>query len=136
MTVSFVSTLFWNRNSHKKIFQILLLKTKQAMNTNEYSFDVINHIFSAKMAVKDAQEFFQGCKIYCYANFFCYAIVFGPNFKEGQKFSNCAPPCHPPWKKASMFKQFILILLCATSVFTICLDLHPVIFPNGNCLQH
>ena len=25
--------------------------------------------------------------IYCYANFFCYAIVFGPNFREGQKFS-------------------------------------------------
>ena len=28
-----------------------------------------------------------GGKIYCYANFFCYAIVFGPNFREGQKFS-------------------------------------------------
>ena len=29
---------------------------------------------------------FQG-GIYCYANFFRYAIVFGPNFREGQKFS-------------------------------------------------
>ena len=25
--------------------------------------------------------------IYCYANFYCYSIVFGPNFREGQKFS-------------------------------------------------
>ena len=45
------------------------------------------------------QEFFQGgSKIYCCANFFCYAIVFGPNFREGQKFSggqtaSGAPPC-------------------------------------------
>ena len=34
------------------------------------------------------QEFFQGGKIYCYANFFYYAnfsIAFGPNFREGQK---------------------------------------------------
>ena len=36
-----------------------------------------------------------GGKIYCYANFFCYAIVFGPNFKERQKFSGGAL-----WKKA------------------------------------
>ena len=51
--------------------------------------------------------FSEGGKIYCYANFFCYAIVFGPNFRERQKFSggaNClrgAPPC-PLWKKASL----------------------------------
>ena len=31
--------------------------------------------------------FFRGGKIYCYANFYCYSIVFGPNFKEGRKFS-------------------------------------------------
>ena len=39
--------------------------------------------------------FFRGVKIYCYANFFCYAIVFGPNFREGQKFSGGRPlpPC-------------------------------------------
>ena len=34
-----------------------------------------------------SRNFFQGGKIYCYANFSCYAIVFGPNFREGQKFS-------------------------------------------------
>ena len=34
------------------------------------------------------QESFQGSRIYCYPNFFCYAnfsIVFGPNFRGGQK---------------------------------------------------
>ena len=42
-----------------------------------------------------------GGKIYCYANFFCYAIVFELNFREGQKFSGGqtvsggAPPCPP-----------------------------------------
>ena len=30
--------------------------------------------------------FREGGKIYCYANFFCYAIVFGPNFREGKSF--------------------------------------------------
>ena len=30
-------------------------------------------------------NFFRG-GIYCYANFFYYAIVFGPNFRERQKF--------------------------------------------------
>ena len=42
-----------------------------------------------------------GGGIYCYANFYCYSIVFGPNFREGQKFSRGgggklpqgAPPC-------------------------------------------
>ena len=32
-------------------------------------------------------NFFKGGKIYCYANFFCYVIVYGPNFREGQRFS-------------------------------------------------
>ena len=51
--------------------------------------------------------------IYCYANFNCYSIVFGPNFREGRKFSGeeelpqgaplCPPPPPPPWKKASIF---------------------------------
>ena len=27
--------------------------------------------------------FFRGGKIYCYANFYCYSIVFGPNVREG-----------------------------------------------------
>ena len=41
-------------------------------------------------------------------NLYCYSIVFGPNFREGQKFSggaDClrgAPPCTPLWKKASI----------------------------------
>ena len=45
--------------------------------------------------------FFRGGKIYCYANFYCYSIVFGPNFRKGRKFSggaNClggAPLPHP-----------------------------------------
>ena len=52
-----------------------------------------------------SRNFFKGGKIYC-ANFYCYAIVFGPNFREGQKFSggNClrgGAPCPPLlWKKA------------------------------------
>ena len=53
--------------------------------------------------------FFRGVggKIYCYANFYCYSIVFGPNFREGRKFSGGllpqgAPPA-PLWKKASIF---------------------------------
>ena len=37
-----------------------------------------------------------GGKIYCYANFFCYAIVFGPNFREGQKFSGGQTAAPPP----------------------------------------
>ena len=44
--------------------------------------------------------FFQGGagKIYCYANFYGYAIVFGPNFRRGQslqggKLPQGAPPC-------------------------------------------
>ena len=51
---------------------------------------------------------FSGCKIYCYANFFCYAIVFGPNFREGQKFSggaNClrGHPLPPPPVEESQY---------------------------------
>ena len=47
-----------------------------------------------------------GGKIYCYGNFYCYSIVFGPNFREGQKFSrgggaNCLKGAPPPWEKAS-----------------------------------
>ena len=42
------------------------------------------------------RNFFQGGgKIYCSANFFCYAIVFGPNFTEGQTASG-GVPCPPP----------------------------------------
>ena len=52
-----------------------------------------------------------GGKIYCYANFYCYSIVFGPNFREVRKFSggaNClrgrpTAPLPPLWKKASIF---------------------------------
>ena len=44
--------------------------------------------------------FFRGGKIYCYANFYCYSIVFGPNVREGQSFQGGklpqgAPPCPP-----------------------------------------
>ena len=42
---------------------------------------------------------FSGGKVYCYANFFCYAIVFGPNFREkSPRGVNClrgASPCPP-----------------------------------------
>ena len=57
--------------------------------------------------------FFRGGKIYCCTNFICYAIVFGPNLREGQKFSgwaNClrgAPPA-PLWKKASVISICLL----------------------------
>ena len=60
-----------------------------------------------------SRNFFQGGKIYCYANFFCYAIVFGPNFKKGRKFSgwaNClrgAPPCPPVEESQLLFNIFI-----------------------------
>ena len=40
-------------------------------------------------------------KIYCYANFFCYAnlsIVSGPNFRG----ANCFRGTAPLWKKASL----------------------------------
>ena len=58
--------------------------------------------------------FFRGGKIYCYANFYCYSIVFRPNFREGQKFSkgeNCLrgrplPPCgKTPGGKDVMFQK-------------------------------
>ena len=51
--------------------------------------------------------------MYCYANFYCYSIVFGPNFREGQKFSRGAdclrgvPPAPPVgeshWSIASLY---------------------------------
>ena len=39
-----------------------------------------------------------GGKIYCYANF-CYAVVLGPNFREGKVFRGGGgklPQGHPP----------------------------------------
>ena len=62
-----------------------------------------------------------GGKIYCYANFYCYSIVFGPNFRDGQKFSrgaNCLrgePPC-PPWEKARAQRSISLIYKNVLSV--------------------
>ena len=62
-----------------------------------------------------SRNFFQGGKIYCYANFFCYAIVFGPNFREGQKFlggqtaSGGCPPA-PLWKKARVERSRVSAL--------------------------
>ena len=50
-----------------------------------------------------------GGKIYCY--FFCYAIVFGPNFKEMQKFSGGGgrPPVeesqYDEWKYGFQFRS-------------------------------
>ena len=49
-----------------------------------------------------------GGKIYCFANFYCYSIVFGPKFREGQKFSGGGGGGAPLWKKASFL--FILKL--------------------------
>ena len=53
-----------------------------------------------------SRNFFRGDKIYCYANFFCYAIVFGPNFRMGQTFSGRqtaagwgSAPCPPCGRK-------------------------------------
>ena len=54
-----------------------------------------------------SRNFFQGGKIYCYANFYCYAIVFGPNFREGQKFSGGRPPA-PPCGRKPVFSCMIL----------------------------
>ena len=54
-------------------------------------------------------EFFSGGgKIYCYANFFCYAIVFGPNFR-GETASGGHPP-FPLWKKARMLLLVFLFV--------------------------
>ena len=52
-----------------------------------------------------SRNFFQGGKIYCYANFFCYAIVFRPNFREGQKFSGgqTASGGRPPVEESQGF---------------------------------
>ena len=65
----------------------------------------IKILWSAVSGWLSSRNFFQGGKLYCYANFYCHSIVFGPNFREGQKFSggNClrgTPPA-PPRKKAS-----------------------------------
>ena len=49
----------------------------------------------------------EGGKIYCYANFYCYSIIFGLTFKEGQKFSmgaNCLRG-RPLWEKASIIAK-------------------------------
>ena len=43
-----------------------------------------------------------GGEIYCYANFFYYAIIFGPNFRERQKFSGGGKLSQGLWKKARM----------------------------------
>ena len=55
--------------------------------------------------------FREGGKIYCFANFYCYSIVFGPNFREGQKFSRGGggklpqggAPCSPCGRKPDKF---------------------------------
>ena len=56
-----------------------------------------------------SRNFFQGGKIYCYANFYCYSIVFGPNFREERKFSGGQTssggrlPAPSLWKKANKY---------------------------------
>ena len=76
-----------------------------------------------------SSNFFSGGgKIYCYANFYCYSIVFGPNFREGRKFSGRGESFQggakvfrggklpqggaPLWKKASK-GLFVLIMLAS-----------------------
>ena len=65
--------------------------------------------------------FFKGGKVYCYANFFCYAIVFGPHFREVQKFSGGKlpqgmPPC-PLWKKARIMVNPNMIPYSSRNIF-------------------
>ena len=70
--------------------------TKQKLNWSQSNTPLLTWLSSRK--------FFQGVKIYCYANFFCYAnfsIVFGPNFRrakvsEGGKLPQCRPLPPPP----------------------------------------
>ena len=49
--------------------------------------DTVNSLCYSKDPGFPLGIFSGGGGIYYYANFFCYAIVFGPNFREGQKFS-------------------------------------------------
>ena len=72
-----------------------------------------------------SRNFFQGRgKIYCYANFFCYAIVFGPNFREGQKFSggeNCLrgrPPPPSGRNPVSYLQNWVLTVKCSLQLKT------------------
>ena len=59
--------------------------------------------------------FFRGDKIHCYANFFCYGIVFGPNFEDRAKIyrgANClrGRPLPPLWKKARTRSTYLQTL--------------------------
>ena len=73
-------------------------------------------------------NFFRGGKIYCYANFFCYAIVFGPNLKEGQKFlggklpQGEVPPAPPCRRKPDTFGLIKAIMPCVEENTS---DCHP-----------
>ena len=54
------------------------------------------------------QEFFQGGKVHCYANFYCFRIKFrGATVSEGGNCLRGAPPV-PLWKKASLHRRVII----------------------------
>ena len=67
-----------------------------------------------------SRNFFRGSKIYCYANFFCYAncsLVFGPNFRGRQKSlrgkqpqGHLLPPCgRKPVFYSAVSREFSLL---------------------------
>ena len=60
------------------------------------------------------QEFFQGDKIYCYANFFrCanFSIVFGPNFREGEVSEGGLPQRMPPCGRKPLCLDRLVLLV-------------------------
>ena len=72
----------------------LILQLVSSLST----YDVV--LIQKPLTWLSSRNFFRGGKINCYANFYCYAIVFGPNFREGQKFSeeqtaSGGAPCPP-----------------------------------------
>ena len=91
---------------------------------------------------RSSRNFFQGGgKIYCYANFFCYAIVYEPNFMERQslrgegrgKTASGGAPCPSLWKKARIETSvdrhvFLTVSSCLRS-----LNLCRPMFHYNNC---
>ena len=93
----------------------VLNATKQNINGSSYVYTIVPEAPSQPqgnmvMILCGNLAFFLECfsgggGIYCYANFFCYVIVLGQNFRERQMFfwegklPQGLPPA-PLWKKA------------------------------------
>ena len=104
--------IFCKKTSSPQIFHSLHQRAKQKISKIWYcKFKYLAFFW----------EFFQGGGIYCYTNFYCYSIVFWPNFREGQKFSRGTPLPPPPpplttWYTINMSidveREWILFVRC------------------------